>query len=232
MRSSLTLLLLVALLAGCSARRSTKQIIPRIGHHETGIASWYGDPYHGRHAANGEVYDMEKLTAAHRTYAFDTWLRVVNLSNDKSVVVRITDRGPFVDHRIIDLSRAAARDIDMLRAGTTKVRLEVIPAPKGREYEAIHNKTNAKDVETARAARPRPRRIVRKQTPKRRQRARRPASRQITALAILPAASHQTTPPHPSTTQPMTNAHHKSSHPRDASLFRPVLSEQKPMHKR
>jgi rare lipoprotein A len=133
MRSSLILLLLVALLAACSARRTTQQKIPRIGHRETGIASWYGDPYHGRRAANGEVYDMEKLTAAHQTYAFDTWLRVVNLSNDKSVVVRITDRGPFVDHRIIDLSRAAAREIDMLRAGTTKVRLEVVDAPKTSE---------------------------------------------------------------------------------------------------
>src|ERR1700720_3128632 len=63
---------------------------------ETGIASWYGYPYHGRHAANGEIYDMEKLTAAHRTLPFGTWVRVVNLTNDKTVEVRIIDRGPFV----------------------------------------------------------------------------------------------------------------------------------------
>lgn len=129
MRSPLTVLLLVAMLSACSARRSPQQKIPGIGHRETGEASWYGEPYHGRRAANGEVYDMEKLTAAHRTFPFDTWLRVVNLSNDKSVVVRITDRGPFVGRRIIDLSRAAAREIEMLQAGVTKVRLEVIARP-------------------------------------------------------------------------------------------------------
>jgi rare lipoprotein A len=103
---------------------------PRIGHSERGVASWYGDPYHGRRAANGEVYDMERLTAAHRYFAFDTWVRVHNLGNGKSVDVRITDRGPFVDGRVIDLSRAAAREIDMIRAGLAKVRLVVIPPPR------------------------------------------------------------------------------------------------------
>jgi rare lipoprotein A len=129
MRSSLLLVLLALCLGACSSRHAPPQKIPRLGHRETGEASWYGEPYHGRRSANGEVYDMEKLTAAHQTYAFDTWLRVVNLSNDKSVVVRVTDRGPFVDHRIIDLSRAAAREIDMLRTGVTRVRLEVVRAP-------------------------------------------------------------------------------------------------------
>src|SRR3954467_10727242 len=96
---------------------------------ETGVASWYGHPYHGRIAANGERYDMEQLTAAHRTLPFDTWVRVVNLLNDKAVDVRITDRGPFVDGRIIDLSRAAARAIDVIGPGTAKVRVEVTSMP-------------------------------------------------------------------------------------------------------
>ena len=96
---------------------------------ETGIASWYGYPYHGRRAADGEIYDMEKLTAAHRTLRFNTRVRVVNLSNARAVNVRITDRGPFVDGRIIDLSKAAARTIDLLHTGITRVRVEVINAP-------------------------------------------------------------------------------------------------------
>ena len=97
-----------------------------IGETETGIASWYGVPYDGRRSANGEVYDMEKLTAAHRTLPFDTWVEVTNLENKKHIDVRITDRGPFVKGRIIDLSLAAAREIDMVTAGIVKVRIKVI----------------------------------------------------------------------------------------------------------
>jgi rare lipoprotein A len=100
-----------------------------IGTVETGVASWYGHPYHGRVAANGEVYDMEKLTAAHRLLPFETWVRVTNLQNEKSVEVRITDRGPFVGGRIIDLSHAAAETIDMIGPGTARVKLKVIRAP-------------------------------------------------------------------------------------------------------
>lgn len=96
---------------------------------EMGVASWYGYPFHGRTAADGEIYLMEKLTAAHRTLPFNTWVRVVNLTNDKAVEVRITDRGPFIDGRIIDLSHAAARAIEMVRPGTAPVRLEVIHSP-------------------------------------------------------------------------------------------------------
>lgn len=103
---------------------------PGIGASEEGIASWYGVPYHGRRAANGEIYDMERLTAAHRTLPFETWVRVKNLTNDKVIDVRIQDRGPFVEGRIIDLSRAAARAIDMIGPGTAKVRVTVIKAPK------------------------------------------------------------------------------------------------------
>ncbi len=91
---------------------------------ETGIASWYGIPYHGRRAANGEIYDMNQLTAAHRTLPFGSMVRVTSLTNGKAVTVRITDRGPFVDGRIIDLSREAARRIDMLGPGIMQVRLE------------------------------------------------------------------------------------------------------------
>src|SRR5579884_2306404 len=97
---------------------------------ETGVASWYGHPYHGRPAANGEIYDMEKLTAAHRTLPFGTWVEVRNLENNKVVTVRITDRGPFVHGRIIDLSRAAAMQIGMLGPGLAKVRLRVVTPPQ------------------------------------------------------------------------------------------------------
>ena len=83
---------------------------------ETGLASWYGHPYHGRASASGEIYDMEQMTAAHRTLAFGTMVRVHDLDNEKSVDVRINDRGPFVDGRIIDLSHAAARTIEMIGA--------------------------------------------------------------------------------------------------------------------
>lgn len=97
---------------------------------ETGVASWYGVPYDGRRAADGEIFDMHKLTAAHRTLPFDTWVEVSNLQNGKSVTVRINDRGPFVDGRIIDLSFAAAGEIEMVRSGTVHVRLRVIDGPK------------------------------------------------------------------------------------------------------
>ena len=101
---------------------------PMSSYTEEGIASWYGVPFHGRRASNGEIYDMHKLTAAHRTLPFDTVVRVTNLSNDKSTVVRITDRGPFVDNRIIDLSMAAAREIDSIGPGVVPVRLEILSA--------------------------------------------------------------------------------------------------------
>ena len=101
----------------------------RIGTKEKGEASWYGEPYNGRRAASGEIFDMEQLTAAHRTFPFQTWVEVTNLDNGKKVEVRITDRGPFVDGRVIDLSRAAAREIDLLRSGIAKVELRVIEGP-------------------------------------------------------------------------------------------------------
>jgi rare lipoprotein A len=99
---------------------------PPSGYTEEGNASWYGVPFHGRHASNGEIYDMYKLTAAHRTLPFETMVRVTNLNNGKSTVVRITDRGPFVENRIIDLSLAAAREIESEVPGIVPVRVEVL----------------------------------------------------------------------------------------------------------
>jgi rare lipoprotein A len=128
------LALFLSAAAGC-ARRSARVASPaapaRVGAIETGVASWYGAPYHGRRAASGEIYDMEKLTAAHRSLPFETWVEVTNLSNGRSVGVRINDRGPFVRGRVIDLSQAAARDIGMLGPGTARVQLRVIAPPAG-----------------------------------------------------------------------------------------------------
>ena len=121
----------VITLCGC-AHRSTARTpaAVRIGTTQTGIASWYGVPYNGRAAASGEIYDMEQLTAAHRTFPFNTWIEVTDLDNGKKVDVRVNDRGPFVHHRIIDLSRAAAREIDMVGPGTARVKLKVITPPR------------------------------------------------------------------------------------------------------
>jgi rare lipoprotein A len=93
-----------------------------------GIASWYGQPHHGRRAASGEVYNMHRLTAAHRTLPFHTIVRVHNKHNGREVNVRINDRGPFVKGRVIDLSYAAAKALDMLKPGTAPVRLKIVPA--------------------------------------------------------------------------------------------------------
>jgi len=96
------------------------------GYTEEGNASWYGVPFNGRRASNGEIYDMYKLTAAHRTLPFETMVRVTNLNNGKATTVRITDRGPFVENRIIDLSLAAAREIESIGPGVVPVRVEVL----------------------------------------------------------------------------------------------------------
>jgi rare lipoprotein A (peptidoglycan hydrolase) len=92
----------------------------------TGKASYYGEKFHGRHTASGEVYDMNKLTAAHRTMMFGTRLKVTNLWNNRSVIVRVNDRGPFKKGRVLDLSKAAARELDMIVAGVVDVKIEVI----------------------------------------------------------------------------------------------------------
>ena len=128
-------LMLLSVFVGCRSKK--KIFLPppkpaRVGEAETGVASWYGHPYHGRRTSNGEIYDMNKMTAAHLRLPFDTWVRVTNLRNRRSVEVRITDRGPFIKGRIIDLSRAAAKQIRMIGPGTAKVRVKVIATPKMR----------------------------------------------------------------------------------------------------
>ncbi len=98
----------------------------RKNHHgfvQVGIASWYGPGFHGKKTASGEIYNMYKLTAAHKTLPLGTYVRVINLENGKEVVVKINDRGPFVPGRIIDLSYAAAKKIGMLKKGTARVKI-------------------------------------------------------------------------------------------------------------
>jgi len=143
MNRALALLAAAVVFSGCAHKRHAKLIPPpppaagtpsvaaKPGYVETGLASWYGHPYHGRPAANGEIYDMETMVAAHRTLPFDTWVRVYDLDTNKTVEVRIIDRGPFVDGRIIDLSHAAAEAIAMIGPGTARVRMEVIAVPAG-----------------------------------------------------------------------------------------------------
>lgn len=100
--------------------------IPNVGDKFRGIASWYGPNFHAKKTSNGETYNMYALTAAHKTLPMNTVVRVDNLENGKSVVVRVNDRGPFVDGRIIDLSNTAAHEIDMVRKGTVRVKITVL----------------------------------------------------------------------------------------------------------
>lgn len=97
-------------------------------HVETGVASWYGPGFHGKSTANGERYDQTDRTAAHRTLQMPSIVRVTNLSNGLSTVVRVNDRGPFASNRVIDLSRTAAQELDVIRNGTARVRLEQLQA--------------------------------------------------------------------------------------------------------
>jgi len=97
-----------------------------IGMKERGIASWYGDDFHGWVTASGEIYDMHTLTAAHRTLPLGTIVRVTNVVNGRNVVIRINDRGPYVNGRILDVSYAAAKRLDMLHDGISAIQLEVV----------------------------------------------------------------------------------------------------------
>ena len=96
---------------------------------ETGLASWYGPPYHNRRASNGEVYDMHAMTAAHRTFPLGSIVRVTNVKTGHAALVRITDRGPFIPGRIVDLSLAAARKVDVWQPGVAPVRVELMQSP-------------------------------------------------------------------------------------------------------
>jgi len=100
---------------------------------ETGIASWYGPGFHGKQTANGEVYDQNELTAAHQTLPMPTFVRVTNLENGRSIVVRVNDRGPFVNGRIIDMTRRGAQLLGFIGQGTARVRVQIVPGggPEG-----------------------------------------------------------------------------------------------------
>jgi len=112
--------------AGCTAVRPTPPVTNGV---QSGVASWYGPGFHGRRTANGEIYDQYELTAAHQTLPLGTRVMVTNLNNGRAVEVRINDRGPFVDGRVIDLSYAAARTVGMIGPGTAPVRVEVLETP-------------------------------------------------------------------------------------------------------
>lgn len=140
----------LAVVAGCSHRRRIAAYPPPpgIGHvladsradaefvethrpidSETGIASWYGAPYHNRRGANGQVYRQDALSAAHRTLPLETLIEVTNLETGQAAIMRVTDRGPFVPGRILDLSRGAAKAVGIFRPGTGRVRIDIYAAP-------------------------------------------------------------------------------------------------------
>ena len=91
-----------------------------------GEASYYADKFHGRKTANGEIFDMHKISAAHKTLPFDTMLEVTNLENNKSVIVRVNDRGPYKKGRILDLSYRAAQEVDMIKTGVARVKIRIL----------------------------------------------------------------------------------------------------------
>ncbi|MBV6750057.1 MULTISPECIES: septal ring lytic transglycosylase RlpA family protein [Pseudomonas] len=119
MKRLLAALALLSLLAGCASH----DINPR-GYDETGMASYYGAQHQGKRTASGEPFNQHGLTAAHRQLPFGTRVKVTNLANDKSVIVRINDRGPHTRGRLIDLSREAAAQLGMLQGGTARVRIQ------------------------------------------------------------------------------------------------------------
>ena len=127
----------LALLAGCSRAVMTTPTMPTTaGMEEVGFASWYGAPHHGRRTASGEPYDMNQLTAAHKTLPFGTRLLVTNRDTSRAAEVRVNDRGPFVAGRILDVSYAAARQLGAIGAGVFPVRLRVISLPGRSEAPA------------------------------------------------------------------------------------------------
>lgn len=107
------------------------------GFKEKGLASWYGEPFHGRRTASGEIYDMDQISAAHKTLPLHTWVEVRNLGNNRLLTLRINDRGPFVPGRIIDLSRAAARELDIYGPGVAKVYIKAVNGRRAQRLEAI-----------------------------------------------------------------------------------------------
>jgi rare lipoprotein A len=125
MKKITAMVLVLSIAWGCALFRR-EAVPPRIKRVEVGLASWYGEKFHGRRTASGEVYDMYQLTAAHKTFPLGTPVIVTHMNNGKSVQVTINDRGPFVRGRIIDLSYAAAQALEMVDEGVAKVRVEVL----------------------------------------------------------------------------------------------------------
>jgi rare lipoprotein A len=120
-------LILACLLISVGLSACSRKVSPGTpSRFQTGKASWYGQKFHKKKTASGERFDMQKLTAAHRTLPFNTMVRVENLKNGRKVDVRINDRGPFIEGRIIDLSRKAAEKLDMIRDGVVRVRIEIL----------------------------------------------------------------------------------------------------------
>ena len=128
-------LLLVAACAGPGLRSRPWEDLSG----ETGLASWYGVPYHGRRTSSGEVYDMYQLTAAHRDIPLGSWVEVTNLTNGRSLTVRINDRGPFVEGRVIDLSYAAASLLWITGPGVVPVRVRLSQLPVGASGSARYS---------------------------------------------------------------------------------------------
>lgn len=130
-------LILLALFFLCFSACVRTKYFPE-GNIQTGLASWYGDDFHGKPTSNKEIYNMNDLTAAHKTLPFGTYVIVTNQNNNKSVTVRINDRGPFIEGRDIDLSFAAAKAIGMIEPGVIPVTIEVIkklsPLPSSQKF--------------------------------------------------------------------------------------------------
>ncbi len=146
-RWGLTIFLLLLLLPACGRRTPAVRSVgvstsPGSGFFEGGIASWYGPGFHGRTTANGEQYDMYAMTAAHKKLPFGTWVRVVNLDNGQATIVRVNDRGPFIEGRVIDLSRSAAEDIDMVGPGTAQVELHILDDPTPERVRSSPTRTS------------------------------------------------------------------------------------------
>jgi rare lipoprotein A len=159
-KARLTGLLAAALTVGALISGCRPRLLPVVNGVQSGIASWYGQEFHGRPTSNGEIYNMHDLTAAHRTLPFGTVVEITNILNGRTVTVRINDRGPFVGNRIIDLSYAAARMLDMVGPGTIPIRLEVVkevlPAPAGQRFAVQVGAFILRDNADAMAAKLRP----------------------------------------------------------------------------
>ncbi len=150
--------LMVFLFAACAVPRTEKRVERRRSV-ETGLASWYGKPFHGRLTANGEVYDMYKISAAHKTLPLGSTVRVTNRNNGKSIVVRVNDRGPFVKGRIIDMSYGGAKALGMVAEGVVPVRVETLTLGDNRYYKS-GRKSGSKSARVKTAAKAAPMRYT------------------------------------------------------------------------